>query len=111
MRRQRILEILDMGVLEWPDFDHAGVVDQDVNDVAGTKHTLDDTVDLVFDAQVGGNRLDEGAAFAQLLGRLFEGLCGTCDEPESRAFVRQLPRDGEPQAARPPGNDDGSPAK
>ena len=102
----RLLIIALGHVLDGPDLDDAGVVDQHVDGAEGFDGGTDQRFDVLADADVARGRLDvRRAAAAQVRLRGAQLFFIAAGDDQSSAFVRETPRQQQSQPARSAGDD------
>ncbi len=103
----RILEVVDGHVLERPDLDDAGVVDQHVDAAAIVGDPLDGPLDLRPIAEVALDRRGLAAQRLDVGGGPLELLFVARGQDDVRALGRERPRHRQAESARPAGDEHG----
>ena len=107
VRRHRLLEVVDGHVLERPDLDDAGVVDEHVDAAPVVDDASDRALDLVAIGDVAGDRRDLAALPLDVGRGTLELLLVAGGEHHVRPGARELARHRQAEAARAAEDHDG----
>jgi regulator of protease activity HflC (stomatin/prohibitin superfamily) len=110
MGLHRLVEVLERHLRERPDGDGAGVVDEDIDRPEPRPDSRHQRLHLGAVGDVGAGGEDHAVAL-QLGARTAQGIRVTAADGDASASVDQFPRQGEAQAARAAGDQNGLPAE
>jgi hypothetical protein len=105
MQAHGAIEILELHMLDWADFDNAGVVDQDVDLAEALKRLLDSGLDLRGLEQIALNREDFSRETIQVRFRSRELFSIARKESDFSSARTNLTRDFQPEPARAAGDE------